>query len=267
MLKTTLWSAAAALLLFGATTLTRAADEKKADLCKTPDVLGKYVRDPDNNYLGYVEDIVVDLRDGRVIYAAMNYGDTLGFGGKLFAIPPGALKPASDYRHLVLDADKAEFEKREGFNANRWPMRADERWMTARKDRKDEPTREPARREEGAGEESGQMLRRVSSLTGLAVKNDAGEDLGKIQGFAVGTDNHRIRYAVLAHGGVAGVGTKYFAIPWETLQMKSLSLKLQDRAFLLNATKEDFAKDPGFNWNDWPAAGDRRFMKNGKKPS
>jgi sporulation protein YlmC with PRC-barrel domain len=41
--------------------------------------------------LGKVSDIMIDVRSGRIAYAVLSFGGVLGVGGKLFAIPWGAL--------------------------------------------------------------------------------------------------------------------------------------------------------------------------------
>jgi sporulation protein YlmC with PRC-barrel domain len=37
--------------------------------------------------LGHIDDVMIDLATGRVAYAALSFGDFLGLGDKLFAIP------------------------------------------------------------------------------------------------------------------------------------------------------------------------------------
>jgi hypothetical protein len=43
--------------------------------------------------LGKIEDLMIDLASGRVAYAVLRSGGTLGMGEKLFAIPWAELKP------------------------------------------------------------------------------------------------------------------------------------------------------------------------------
>ncbi|MCO5381646.1 MAG: PRC-barrel domain-containing protein [Methanosarcina barkeri] len=39
--------------------------------------------------LGKIEELMIDLEDGRVAYAVLSFGGFLGMGNKLFAIPWG----------------------------------------------------------------------------------------------------------------------------------------------------------------------------------
>ena len=53
--------------------------------------------------------------------------------------------------------------------------------------------------------------------------------------------------AVLDFGGFLGVGDKYFAVPWEALQLTD-----DQRAVVLDVTKRDLKQAPGFDKNNWP---------------
>lgn len=239
-----------------------AADEKKADgkettIFRSVDLINKAVRNDKNEDLGKLEDFVINMKDGHIVYAAIGYGETLGFGGKLFAVPPQALSVSKDGMYVVLNVNKDEFEKGTGFDANKWPMAPDAKWGTSKAARDEKPlvkedTKEPAH------------LRRLTSLVGTAIKDKDGNTLGSAAAFGVDLDHSKIAYVALGYGGVAGVGAKYFAIPWDALEMKSFDLKSAAKNFVLDAKKTDFEGQPGFDWNRWPNQADKKFMKTGK---
>ena len=58
-------------------------------------------------------------------------------------------------------------------------------------------------------------------LTTADVRSPAGEDVGKIVDFMLDTERGTVVYAVLAQGGVLGVGAKMLAIPPETLSLNA----------------------------------------------
>lgn len=91
----------------------------------------------------------------------------------------------------------------------------------------------------------------ASSLSGDRVKNDAGEDLGKIKDIRFDVRSGRIAYAVLSFGGVFGIGDKLFALPWNIL-----TLDEDEKHFLLNVDKNTLKNAPGFDQNHWPDMGD-----------
>ena len=53
----------------------------------------------------------------------------------------------------------------------------------------------------------------TSTITGDAVVNRKGEDLGKTEDLILDMDQGRVSYAVLSFGGSLGMGDKLFALP------------------------------------------------------
>jgi sporulation protein YlmC with PRC-barrel domain len=64
-----------------------------------------------------------------------------------------------------------------------------------------------------------QTLVSSNAFVGATVKNPQGEKLGSLQELMIDPQSGRIVYAVLASGGVLGMGEKSIAIPWETLKV------------------------------------------------
>src|SRR5262245_32568727 len=65
-----------------------------------------------------------------------------------------------------------------------------------------------------------QTLFRMSTITGMPVKNAAGKDLGKIEDLVIELNSGDIRYAALSFGGFASLGDKLFAVPWRAMSFK-----------------------------------------------
>ncbi len=78
--------------------------------------------------LGHIEEIMLDMRLGRIAYAVMASGGFLGMGERLFAIPWAALTLDPDRKCFVLKAGKAQFENAPGFDKSHWPVAADRSW-------------------------------------------------------------------------------------------------------------------------------------------
>jgi len=84
--------------------------------------------------LGNIEDIMIDIRDGRVAYAVLAFGGFMGLGDKLFAIPWSALKVDEDNKCLVLNVDKQKLKQAPGFDKDNWPDMADPTWSNSIRD-------------------------------------------------------------------------------------------------------------------------------------
>src|SRR5688500_7907917 len=92
---------------------------------KASGLLGMEVRNSENQKLGEVKDLVMDMSSGRVSYAVLAVGGFLGVGEKLIALPPGALKVGDSKEYLLLEADKAKIQAAPGFAATAWPAPGD----------------------------------------------------------------------------------------------------------------------------------------------
>ena len=64
-----------------------------------------------------------------------------------------------------------------------------------------------------------QTLISSRALVGTAVKNLQGEKVGDIRELMIDPESGRIVYAVMASGGVLGMGEKNLAVPWETFKV------------------------------------------------
>ena len=92
---------------------------------------------------------------------------------------------------------------------------------------------------------------KASQLMGMNVLGTDGKNLGDIKDLVINPDDGAIDYAVLDFGGFLGIKDKYFAIPWDALQVAT------DKShILIDATKRDLKQAPGFDKSHWPDFGD-----------
>ncbi|HEU4685854.1 MAG TPA: PRC-barrel domain-containing protein [Nitrospira sp.] len=88
---------------------------------------------------------------------------------------------------------------------------------------------------------------KATEIMKMKVEGTDGKSLGHIRDLVIDPEEGDIDYAVLDFGGIAGLGDKYFAVPWEALQ-----LDLAKKKILLDVTKKDLKKAPGFDKKHWP---------------
>lgn len=91
------------------------------DANKASKLIGMNVRNLQNESLGDIEDLVVDLKSGKISYAVLGVGGFLGIGEKYVAIPPSAFSMSAERDGIVLNADKAKIESAPSFAKNDWP--------------------------------------------------------------------------------------------------------------------------------------------------
>src|SRR6478672_6593207 len=95
-------------------------EQKVSDVNKASKLKGMEVRNKQNEKIGKISDLVIDLKNGRVAYAVLSSGGTLG-GGKNVAVPIQALTVEKGKKDLLLNVDKQELKEAPGFAKNDWP--------------------------------------------------------------------------------------------------------------------------------------------------
>jgi sporulation protein YlmC with PRC-barrel domain len=238
------------------------ADRNNPDFLSSSTLKGDKVINAAGEDLGKIEELMIDLRDGRLAFAVLSFGGFLGMGDKLFAIPWQALRLKLHEHAFVLDVPKETLEKAEGFDKDNWPITSRE-WLstvygyygyqpywqtevTVGMPEKTESQR-MARMGSTSGERENPDFLSAGTLKGDKVVNTAGEDIGKIEEFMIDLQDGKVGYVVVSHGGLLGLGNKLFAIPWQ-----AFTLRIHDHAFALNAPKETFDKAEGFDKDNWP---------------
>jgi len=108
-------------------------------------IKGLKVRNEAGKDVGHVDELVLDIKGGKVKYAALSFGGFAGFGNKLFAIPMSAftLKHGAEETFLVLDISAERLKDAPGFDKDHWPDTANPAW--AAEIDKFYPTRSAAR--------------------------------------------------------------------------------------------------------------------------
>lgn len=90
---------------------------------------GNDVYNKQDEDLGDVKEIMIDVPTGRVAYAVLSFGGFLGMGEKLFAVPWSALKLDTVNKRFVLDVSKERLKEAPGFDKDAWPDMADPTWV------------------------------------------------------------------------------------------------------------------------------------------
>jgi len=88
---------------------------------KASSLIGMEVRNQQNEKLGDIKDVVMDLPSGRISYAVLSTGGFLGLGNRLIAIPPSAFQMSADSDHLLINADRQKIMSSPSFARTNWP--------------------------------------------------------------------------------------------------------------------------------------------------
>jgi sporulation protein YlmC with PRC-barrel domain len=91
-------------------------------------IIGSGVINLEGEPIGTIDDLVIDIDDGSLVYAAIKTGGFLGFGEKLVAVPWKSLAAVPSEGIFIIDQSKTKLEKASSFDANNWPDVGDRNW-------------------------------------------------------------------------------------------------------------------------------------------
>ena len=91
-------------------------------------IIGSKVINVKGETLGKIENLVVDIDTGRILYAVLESGGFLGIGDKLFPVPWRSLAALPSEGIFFLNQSKEQMEKAPAFDKKNLPDMADMRW-------------------------------------------------------------------------------------------------------------------------------------------
>jgi len=92
---------------------------------KLNQLIGMNVENVNNQTIGKVSNVIVDMPTGRILYALLEPNSSLNLGDNLYALPSDALTLSSDRQHLVSNIDQQKLASAPHFPKNNWPNLTD----------------------------------------------------------------------------------------------------------------------------------------------
>ena len=84
-------------------------------------VIGDKVLNNEDEDMGSIKDVMLDIRNGKIEYYIIEFGGFLGMGEKYFAIPFDLLKVDPDHKVFRFNEKKETLKNAPGFNKEHWP--------------------------------------------------------------------------------------------------------------------------------------------------
>jgi sporulation protein YlmC with PRC-barrel domain len=91
-------------------------------------IIGSRVMNLKGQTLGKIEDLVIDIDTGKIMYAILDFGGFLGIGNKLFPVPWESLAALPLEGIFFLNQSKEQLEKAPGYDKNNLPDMGDLHW-------------------------------------------------------------------------------------------------------------------------------------------
>ncbi len=88
-------------------------------------LLGMDVQSVNNQAIGKISNVVVDMSQGRLLYVVFSPNSNMNLGNNLYAMPADAFTLSSDHRHLVTGINQQKLAGAPHFDKNGWPTLTD----------------------------------------------------------------------------------------------------------------------------------------------
>lgn len=163
---------------------------------------------------GNVDDFLVDITSGDVLFAFVEYGGFLDIGDTNLVMPLNAFQWGND--QLILNFDEQELENFPSVS-DTWPDIADPAWDDEVNTFWSNIDLDPSLDFDGSNS-AGVMW--LSDMTGYVLA-DLGQGTGTIQDTLIDLGNSRIKYVLFGFGATAADGDPYI-VPYEALDIQNI---------------------------------------------
>ena len=257
----------------GAHSLRRA--DRLNGAAKASDIIGMVVKNNQDEKLGKVEDLAIDVESGRIVQVILSTG---GFtSGALTAVPATALHHDVANKVLHLDIDKKKLENAPKFEMSNWSENSSTNHLSEiygyygqdsslgfvqsdeavpELDHNADADRHSYNRESRIPVSRLGQVQKASKLIGMPVKNVQDEKLGKVDNLLLDMTSGRVVAVVISSGGFLGIGDELSAVPPVALRFATDREGLQ-----LDTTKEMLGKAPHFKTGEWPDFGQPEYVE------
>jgi sporulation protein YlmC with PRC-barrel domain len=205
-------------------------------------IIGKPVENEQGDYLGKITDLMISPENGGMTFAVLSHGGILGIPMRFVAVPFESLAFSPGKNVYLLNVSRERMAAAPGFNRGYWPDVANREWdQDIYKYYGQTP---PWGGSEESIPASQDQAIRFNQIMGVAVRNEQGEELGRIDDIIIDSHGH-VPFGIVAHGGFLGMDQKFVAVPFWALKFEK-----RETEFVLNSTKEKLDAAPAFKATD-----------------
>ena len=221
------------------TTRGMAPHQRLGRIEKAGDFIGSDIKDQQNQSVGKIDDAIVDLESGHILYAVASVD------GNEVAIAPRSLSPGAGGKTVMVHADKQKVSGAPHVNKDQIDQMSTVEFVNSVYQYWNERPWW-----EGAAQPTGHTgfgnVHKLSDLKGMQVKNSQNQDLGKVGDAAVDLHAGRILFVVLEPGGtLQKQGDFVYALPPNALT------KGEEKTLVTGLDSSKLSAAPKFHEKDW----------------
>jgi sporulation protein YlmC with PRC-barrel domain len=221
-------------------------------------IIGREVTDSQNQKLGRVKDLAVDLQNGRIVEVVVGTGGVLGVDEKYVMVPPEQFTCDAANNTLLLKADTSKFTEAPTFKLSDWQANVREPDVTQVYQyygatpyyTVNESDRSKSQVPIHLGD-----VQRADSIIGSPVHNLQDDRIGRVNDLIVDLPAGRVAEVVVATGGFLGMGDELSAVPPQSFRQGN-----EPNTLVLDTTKEALSSAPHFKSSEWPDLNDTNYM-------
>jgi sporulation protein YlmC with PRC-barrel domain len=205
------------------------------------------IKNQQDQLLGRVKDLGLDLVNGRVVEVLVESDSSLDVGGKIVAVPPGALTRDPDNKIYRLNVSVETFKTAEAIDLSKWvDSGRSDRVAAAYHLFGQEPyfleEGERASRTDARPKVSLGYVERCNKLIGMPVGNYQGEKFGEVWSMSLDVLKGRILTVIILAPG--NFQTK------SVVPAMALAFNEARDGLLLDDTKEEYAAEPRYVYTE-----------------
>ncbi len=221
------------------------SDASAAQHRRASQVIGMDLLNLQDEKVGKIQDLVIDLSARRVTAVVISSGGFLGIADELSIVPPSALQVNDKGDAFTANFTKEQLTNAPRFQGSAYPDLNDRSFMlNVYSAYQAEPYLESIRTD-GTSEDGSARVLRASEILGMTVKNHQDESIGSINELVLNEPLDRVSSVVVSSGGFLGLGETLSVLPAEAVTTTK-------DAVLVNATKETLQQSPRFTADTWP---------------
>lgn len=170
----------------------------QGDEARVSELVEMQVHGANGDAIGEIEDVLLDK--GSELSLIVSVGGLLDIGDKLIARPLEDFRIAANGSELYLDITDQQLSAEPSYSH---AGHVDEQAPSAA----------------GPSAHAGMLGERIGGLLGATVVDESGREVGKIDDLLVPLDREDETRAVLAIGGIVGIGAKLVAVPFADIEV------------------------------------------------
>jgi sporulation protein YlmC with PRC-barrel domain len=240
---------AASAALCVTTTSGAQADEKLGTIERADKIYGKTVISSDNQKVGKLNNLVLDLESGRILYAV------IGADKGRVAVPPQIFNrtPSTDDDDIRVNVTRQKIESAPHFGDYDKPEELGKAELVSQVY---QHFGKPAwwQGSQPVNQGSFNNVHKASKLVGMKVENVNNADMGKVENVMLDLPAGRIPYVVLSPSGRLDLGDKLFALPPD-----ALTLSRDHDNLVSSIDKDKLTSAPHFEKGNWGQLSDPSF--------